>query len=178
MAKNKMQVKYKSQKRERNKNTQELTQEDSIKSFLKTLVGVAIFLGVMYLFVFGMQKLGVFEAGYTAPTKDATTFSYEYIPVGTVFNRTEKTYFVLFDNYENNYTNDAYINSLLEDNKTPVYKVDMSLKENAKVKSDKANKNAKNASELKINDITLIKISKGAISEYIVGSEKIEEYLK
>ena len=178
MAKKSMQLKYKSPKRERNKKNEVLTNQDSVKGFLKTFIGVLVFLGVMYLFVFGMQKLGVFERGYEAPKKEATTFDYEYIPVGTVFNRNEKTYYVLFDDFSSDFTKDLYIESLLKNSRTPVYKVDMSIKENAKVKSDKANKNAKNASELKINDITLLKISNGAISEYIIGSEKIEEFLK
>ena len=59
----------------------------------------------------------------------------------------------------------------------PVYKVDMSKEENSKYKSESANKNAKNVSELKINDITLIKITNGKISSYIIGRESIEEYL-
>ena len=53
----------------------------------------------------------------------------------------------------------------------------MSKKENSKYKSDTANNKAKNVNELKINDITLIKITNGKISSYIIGRESIEEYL-
>ena len=178
MAKKSMQIKYKSKKRERNKNKEEETEVASIMSFGKTLLGVVIFLGLMYACSFGMQKLGVFEAGYTEPTKEETTFSYEYIPVSTVFTRSEKTYFVLFDNYKDNYSSDSYVNSLLSKSKIRSYKVDMSLKENQVVKSEKSNNKATKSSELQINDITLIKISNGRIADYIVGSEKIEEFLK
>ena len=173
-----MQIKYKSKKRERNKNNVEVTTKDSIKSFSKTLIGVVIFLGVMYLFVFGMQKLGVFEAGYTKPSKEEAKFDYEYINVGTVFNRVEKEYYVLFDNYKDSYSSDAYINSLLSETKTKAYKVDMSKKENQSVEGKEPNKKASNTNELSINDITLIKIKDGKIDKYFVGREDIEEYLK
>ena len=177
MAKKGMQIKYKSKKRERNKNNVEVNKIDSVKSFSKTLIGVIIFLGVMYLCAFGMQKLGVFEAGYTKPSKEETKIDYEYINVGTVFNRNESEYYVLFDNFENGYSSDSYVNYLLT-KKKPVYKVDMSKKENQSVKGKEANKKASNSNELSINDITLIKIKNGKIDKYIVGSEDIEEYLK
>ena len=177
MAKKGMQLKYKPKKRERNKNVEQ-NQDDSVKSFIKTLVGVIVFLGLMYLMGFGLQKLGVFDAGYTAPTKEATKFSYEYIPASTVFNRSDNTYYVLFDNYKSSFTSDSYINSLIDkETKTAVYKVDMSIEENARIKGEKANPKATKFNELSINDITLIKITNGRISMYLSGIDKIEEYL-
>lgn len=179
MAKKSMQLKYKPKKRERNKANEEITTEDNIKSICKTFIGVLVFLGLMYLMGLGFQKLGAFDIGYTAPSKEAATISYEYIPVSTVFNRSDKEYFVLFDNYESSITSDSYINQLISNDKSHVYyKVDMSLKENAKVKGETANKNASNVSELSINDITLIKITNGKITMYLTGSESIEDYLE
>ena len=52
----------------------------------------------------------------------------------------------------------------------------MSIKENAKYKGETANKKATKVSELSINDITLIKISNGKITTYLVGNEEIEGY--
>lgn len=54
----------------------------------------------------------------------------------------------------------------------------MSKAENSKYKSDKANTNVKKDSDLKINDVTMIRITNGRVSKYIVGADKIEEYLK
>ena len=176
MAKNKMQIKYKARKRERNKNNQE-NEVESVKSILKTGLIVIIFLGVMYLMAFGLEKLGAFEKGYTHPTKE-TTFDYDSITMGTVFNRSEKTYYVVFDNFKSNYTSDSYINYLLESKETTYYKVDMSIPENAKYKGEKSNKKATKPSELVINGITLIKIKDGRIVDYVEGSDKIAEYLK
>ena len=178
MAKKGMHLKYQQKKRERNKNHEELTTEDSIKSFIKTFVGVLIFLGLMYLMGLGFQKLGAFDVGYNPPSKEATTFDYEYIPASTVFNRSDNTYYVLFDNYKSDFTSDSYINKLLEkETKTAVYKVDMSKKENERIKGEKANPKASKYSELSIDNITLIKITNGRISTYLSGSDKIEEYL-
>ena len=104
-------------------------------------------------------------------------FSYEKIMIGNVFNRDEKNYLVLFDNYKN-YKVNSYINNLIKNSDETVYKVDMSLSENASHISDESNKNATSSEELRINDVTLIKISKGKIVKYLTGSEEIESYLE
>lgn len=177
MAKKSMKLKYKSKKRERNKYDPTMNTKDSAKSFVKTFIGVLIFLGLMYLMVFGLEKLGLFQLGYTAPTKEDTEFDYEKIPIGTVFTRSEKTYYVLFDKYESVMTSDSYVNALVDSiDKVRVYKVDMSLGENAKYAGEKPNKKATRASELSINDITLIRITNGRIAEYYVGNEEIERH--
>lgn len=176
MAKKSMQVRYKKQKRERNKIKYELDEKNGFKSFGISLISVLAFIGILYLGVLGMEKLGVFQSGYTKPTKEATEISDEYIVIGTVFNRPEKEYLVLFDDYDENIY--PYINTLAENNKLRTYKVDMSKGENAKYKSDDANANAKKDNELKINDVTLIKVKNGKVSKYIVGEDNIEEFLK
>ena len=173
MAKNNMKLKYKTKKRERKV---EVTETDKIKSAVYTVIGVFLFLGLMYLCVFGLNKIGAFDEGSKKPDTK-TEFNYEKIMIGNVFNRSEKTYYVLFDNYKD-YKVDSYINSLIKDSDEVVYKVDMSLSENASHVSDDNNKNASSSNELKINDITLIKISNGKIVEYLVGTEEIESYLE
>lgn len=173
MAKNNMKLKYKAKKRERKV---ELTAEDKIKSAIYTVVGVFLFFGLMYLCVLGLNKIGAFEEGYKKPDTK-TEFSYEKIMIGNVFNRSEKSYYVLFDNYKNYMVNN-YIDSLIKDSDEVVYKVDMSLSENASHISDESNKSASNSEELKINDITLIKISNGKIVKYLTGSDEIESYLE
>ena len=54
----------------------------------------------------------------------------------------------------------------------------MSKPENAKYLSKEENKDAKEVNDLKINGITLIKVSNGKIATYVSGIDKIEEYLK
>ena len=174
MAKSKMQLKYKTPKRERNKNKKDVDSDIQLKSFLINLFSVLLFIGIVYAGVYGLKKLGVFDPGYTKPTTEAATIDYKYILLGTVFDRADKDYYVIFDDYEKNAH--KYANALVEDNdKIPVYKVDTSKKENSSCLSEESNPNAKNASELKINDITLIRITNGKIAKYVTGSEKIEE---
>ena len=179
MAKKSMNMKMKSVKRERNKNKIERTSTDEVKTFIYTSVGVLAFIGVTYLGMLGMQALGVFDKGYTAPSKGETEIDHEFISIGTVFNRELDTYYVLFDNYESSYTKDAYINYLVDTQKdVKAYKVDMSDLNNDKYASEESNPKAQKVEDLKINGITLIKISKGKNVKYITGSEEIEKYLK
>lgn len=175
MAKSKMQMKYKSVKRERNKVKQEVTVKGQIKSFFVNLASVLLFIGLVYLGILGLTALGAFQAGYTKPTKEATSISYEYILIGTVFDRAEDEYFVLFDDFEKNLNSN--LSELVANKKIPVYKVDMSKGENASYLSEKSNPNAKSVGDLKINDVTLIRIKKGKIIKYITGVDNIEAYL-
>ena len=96
MAKNNMGIKYKRPKRERNKVNYNMNETDGFKKFFIVLASVLVFIGLVYLGVLGLEKLGAFEAGYTKPSKEATKISTEYIMVGTVFNRPEKDYIVIF----------------------------------------------------------------------------------
>lgn len=177
MAKNNMKLKYKAQKRERNKKEERSLKDQTIDVF-KTILGIGIFLGVCYLCVLGMEKMGLFEKGYTKPEKESATIDTSYIAMGAVFNRNDSEYYVIFDNYQDSYKTDAYINTLLTNKKDiKLYKVDMGQNENKKYLSDEENTKATNASELKIKGITLIKIKKGKIDKYISGSDAIEEYL-
>lgn len=179
MAKKSMNMKVKSVKRERNKKKEERTTLDEMKSFLFTFIGVLVFLVLCYLGILGMQALGVFDKGYTAPSKGETEIDHEFIGIGTVFNRDLDTYYVLFDNYKSNYTQDVYVNYLLDaQSEVKAYKVDMNDLTNSKYASEEANPKAQKVEDLKINDITLIKIQKGKNVKYITGSEEIEKYLK
>ncbi len=172
MAKSKMKLNYKRAKRERNKIKEDISLKKQTKSFLINLVSVILFIGVVYLGVLGLSALGAFEKGYTRPTKEETSISYEYILIGTVFNRSEKEYYVIFDDFEKNINSN--ISELVANKKLPVYKVDMSKPENAAYLSDKSNPNAKSVEELKINDVTVIRVKNGKIIKYITGVDNIE----
>ncbi len=177
MAKKSMKLKYKTQKRERNKQPEKTTRDETL-DVLKNILGILVFLGVAYLCMWGMTKLGLFEKGYTAPEAKEVTVDTDFISIGSVFNRKDTTYYVIFDDYQDTYKKNAYVDTLLKNrDDMKVYKVDMGQNENKKFLSDEENKNAKTASELKIKGITLIKINKGKIEKYISGSEDIEKFL-
>lgn len=175
MAKKTM-MKKATKKRERNKTKVEVNEKDELLVFGKTLLGVAIFVGVMYLGILGLTSLGVFEAGYTKPSKDTTEISYTDIPIGTVFNRNEDAYYVLFDKTGND--KNTYIDTLASSLDLNLYKVDMSSEYNKKYASEEDNMDATNSTELRINGITLIKIKDGSIKDYVTGEDDIASYLK
>ena len=52
------------------------------------------------------------------------------------------------------------------------------MKLNKSIISDTNNTKAKKASELKVKDLTLLKITNGKIEKYITGIENIETELK
>lgn len=56
--------------------------------------------------------------------------------------------------------------------------VDLSDELNKSIISDTNNTKAKKASELKVKDLTLLKITNGKIEKYITGIENIETELK
>ncbi len=175
MTKSKMNIKQKTRKRERNKKNVTV-EETGFKRPLITSLVVVGFIAVIYLGALGLEKLGVFEAGYTKPDTSAS-IGYDNILLGETFNRPETEYLVLFDTFGDK-TNDTYIEYLADQYGTHVYHVDMCTKENESYKSDTANLDASSSSELKINDITLITISNGAISRYLTGADAIAEALK
>ena len=177
MAKNTMKMKIKRQKRERNKNNIEVSDNDKIKSAVYTLVGVLVFIGVVYGLVLLMEKGGLFEEGYTKPTSEATEISSEYISIGTVFTRNMNEYYVLFDDFSG-LKSDSYVSYLASKSNLKVYKVDMSKPENKSFSSETSNPKAKRSNELKINGITLVRVKNGKIVNYIETSSKIEEYLR
>ena len=172
-----MNLKYKSPKRERKNKDEEQQKENEIKNTVKLICGVIIFIGLAYLLVLGMEKLGIFEAGYTAPEKEPAEVGYVYITGGMVFNRPEKTYYVLFDDFTNTFTYDIYVDGLLQDQKDyRVYKVDMGKDGNGQYKSEESNQNPTNPSELKIKGVTLIKITNGKVAKSLEVNEAIEAF--
>lgn len=172
-----MQKRYKN-KRER-KNKIETTNENGLKTIIITASSVVLFIGLFYGLNLILTKMGAFEEGYTKPIKTAAEINYDEILYGNVFNKPEKTYYVIFDTY-GDLTNNVYIEYLISSKEysNKIYKVDLSNPMNKNINSDKSNKKASKPSELEINDTTLIKISSGKITNYIIGDEKIESYLE
>ncbi len=154
--------------------------DGEILSFIKIAIGV----GVVVLVVFGatilMNKLGVFDEGYTKPERGEIIISYEDATVGTIFNRPDTEYYVVFDNFTEN--PNQYLTSILfryssiEDG-LPIYRVDMSNGFNTKYAGEQGNPSAQKVEDVKINGVTLIKIVNGKNVKYIEGTTNIENEL-
>ena len=154
--------------------------DGEILSFIKIALGV----GVVVLIVFGatilMNKLGVFDEGYTKPERGEIIISYEDATVGTIFNRPDTEYYVVFDDFTEN--PNQYLTSILfrysnEEETLPIYKVDMSNGFNIKYSGEQGNPSAQKVEDIKINGVTLIKIVNGKNVKYIEGTTNIENEL-
>lgn len=154
--------------------------DGEILSFIKIALGV----GVVVLIVFGatilMNKLGVFDEGYTKPERGEIIISYEDATIGTMFNRPDIEYYVVFDEFTEN--PNQYLSSILfrysnEEETLPIYKVDMSNGFNTKYAGEQGNPSAQKVEDIKINGVTLIKIVNGKNVKYIEGTTNIENEL-
>ena len=177
MAKSKINMKYKPKKRERKNTINVSSTENQTKSIIITIVVTVGFIAIIYLGALGLEKIGVFEEGYTKPTTE-TEMSYTDILIGETFNRPDHEYIVLFDTFGDK-TNDVYVKYLAEKyTALNIYYVDMSGAPNNKYVSETSNPNAKNVSDLKINGVTLVKIKGGRITKYITGNDSVAEFFK
>ena len=154
--------------------------DSEIQSFIKIVIGV----GVVVITVFGatllMNKLGVFDDGYSKPERGEIIISYEDATIGTMFNRPDTEYYVVFDEFTEN--PNQYLSSILfrysnEENKLPIYKVDMTNVFNAKYMGESGNPSAQRVEDVKINGVTLIKVVNGKNVKYIEGITNIENEL-
>lgn len=154
--------------------------DSEIQSFIKIVIGV----GVVVITVFGatllMNKLGVFDEGYSKPERGEIIISYEDATIGTMFNRPDTEYYVIFDEFTEN--PNQYLSSILfrysnEENKLPIYKVDMTNAFNAKYMGESGNPSAQRVEDVKINGVTLIKVVNGKNVKYIEGITNIENEL-
>ena len=154
--------------------------DSEIQSFIKIVIGV----GVVVITVFGatllMNKLGVFDEGYSKPERGEIILSYEDATIGTMFNRPGTEYYVIFDEFTEN--PNQYLSSILfrysnEENKLPIYKVDMTNAFNAKYMGESGNPSAQRVEDVKINGVTLIKVVNGKNVKYIEGITNIENEL-
>lgn len=153
-------------------------EKEEIYSLIKLIVIVAILFALAYLGSYFMVKKGVLDKGYQTPEITTPVFDYETATIGTVFNKADEEYYVVFDKFGNKYENDVYLSSLLtmygnKEKKLPIYKVDMTLGENAKYESNKSNRNAQKSSDLKINGVTLIKVKNGKNVLYLEDLTRI-----
>lgn len=157
----------------------ETSTNNEVSKVVKCIIIVLIILLLVYLLTLYITKNSTDSV--VKENTENTTIQYDEILVGTSFKQSPKEYLVLFYNVDTDINSTYYtLKSDYEakDDALPIYYVDLGSKLNSDCISAESNENAKNASELKINDTTLIKFTDNKISEYIVGGEEISNYLK
>ena len=144
---------------------------NSYKSAIMTIVIVFVVIGLFYLFAVYItnkpQKIYIPEEA----------ISYEQITAGSTFNMSDEEYVVLFYSRENNTDITSRISNYKASKKIGVYYVDLDDGINKSVVSDKSNKEATKASELKITNPTIIKIKNGKIVDYVEGQNNVVNYI-
>ena len=174
----KKKVNKKQKKANNNKVINNISSKTEITNAVKCIIAVVLIFVLMYFLTIYITKNSTDSV--IKKTKENTTIQYDEILAGTSFNQKEKEYLVLFYNLDED-TEDKYYSLRSEykekEESLPIYYVDLSSSLNESCISTEKNEDATNASELKINEPTLIKFSNGKIQEYMTG-EEISNYLK
>ena len=149
------------------------------KRLLVTTLIVLLFLGGFYLMTVAILKNDIKEP----ETEELEVeIQFDEILIGRSFSLTDNTYYVLyyeFDDEEINSNLSSLVYNYRSSNKDILlYTVNMSNAFNSSFLSEESNKNAENASELKIAGPTLIKFVDGKISRYVENMDDIENRLK
>ena len=156
---------------------------DEIKNLLLVILIVVIIVGALYLATRLFVTKDLFKK--EEPEVETVTpgsISYDKIIMGQLLNRPYNEYYVaIYDASKGDYIIEMM--SLVSNynqakNHLHIYTVDLSNKLNEEYYDpDKVNVDAKSLDDIKVGDITLIKVKKGAIVKYIVDLEKMEKEL-
>lgn len=168
----------KKSKKNKKKVSMQVNVTDEAINYLKTIFIVFTCFLLIYGIVMLLDKKGVFDRGYEAPQLSEAEISYDYILAGTMFNRQDSEYYVVFDKF-NTKDENVFLKYILNSAsvETPIYKVNMNVKVNKQYFSDTSNPKVQNVNDLKIKGVTLIKIKNGKNVLYLDAIEKIKAEL-
>lgn len=172
-------------KQERKKiNNVSVTDSDIWSKVIIVCVIICVFFAFYFLTVFISKddSSSTNSNSSNKKTTETTNISYDEILLGRSFSMEDGEYLVLYYDKDNSDLSSEMSSALStynnKDSHLNVYTVDMSDALNSSFTSDKANHDAKDASEMKISGPTLIKFNNNKIDDYIEGKEKITDYLK
>lgn len=180
MEKEKNKVKNKVKKNKVNYRT---TEQDEIKKFLIVMVVVLACVGAIYLTTRAFVTKDLFkDKTEEAETVTPGIINYEVTIMGQLLNRPYDEYYVaIYNTAEGDYINDMstlVYNYAKKEKHLHIYTVDLSNVFNSDYYDpENVNVNAKTLEEIKVGDITLIKVKGGKINKYIVDYAKMEKEL-
>lgn len=154
--------------------------QQEIIRFLKILLLIVAFLGIIYVFT---QKVINKETNINKSITKGT-INYDKIILGTLLNQNYDEYYVFV--YDGNSKDAIYYSALIDlyrnqKDSIKIYWADLNNHLNKKFIANnekEINKNAKNLNELKVGDYTLIKVSNKKIVKYIDTIESTKKELK
>ena len=149
-----------------------------IKRFVFILLGVIL----MIVIVYGVTKVLVKDETKFSDEVVSGEINYDITSIGTMFNKLDSEYYVMI--YDQESTDAVYYSTLInkyssKKDALKVYFCDLgnSLNKSYYHKDTKSNPNAKGIEDLSLNDLTLLKISKGKIVKYIESVDNIKAEL-
>lgn len=168
----------------KNKVKYETTEQAEIKNFIIVIVVVLLCVGAIYLATRLFVTKDLFKKE-EAPVEEVVPgkIDYSVATMGTMLNKEDKEYYIAI--YDADPSSDYYYDMmvLISEYKAlkehlPIYVVDLSNHLNKSFYDpENVNVEAKTLEEIKVGDITLIKVKKGEIKKYIVDYAKMQKEL-
>ncbi len=151
--------------------------DDFTQSTKSTIITISVVLVIILLFYLLTVAINNKNRKLKTTEKEKTeaTIQYKEILAESTFVMFPHEYYVMFYDFDGpeavylDYLVDTYAS---QENKY-IYKVDLGNKFNQKFVSEETNKNASKASELKVKDVTLIKIQEGKNVSYVEGNAQV-----
>ena len=181
MEKKKKEIKNKKTKiKKQNYRTSE---QDEMIKFVVVILVVLLSVGAIYLFTRAFITKDLFEDKTNETTENVQegTVNYDVAIMGQILNRPYKQYYVLIYDSQGDYNSDMtslIFNYSSKKEHKHLYTVDLNNNFN-KDYYDPANVNLKatELKDIKVGDITLIKVKNGKIDKYIVDYAKMQKEL-
>jgi len=167
----------------KNKNVKKVeevnTPNDGWYDKLILILVVICILCLFYLLTVYLTEKESTESAANKPEEE-TVIQYDEILAGSTFNKPDEKYFVVY--YDMSSEDIADITSAIgaynaKEDALPLYTVDMSNPLNKNYASKDSNKSVDEASELRINGVTLIRVKDGELDKYLEGEDEVVEYL-
>lgn len=157
-------------RKSKDKSIYNLENEESIKKVIITIAIVLFVLGSFYLItvLVNNSKMGL---NTKEKEQEAATIQYSEILAEDTFSMPVDEYYVLFYDFDG--PSATYFNYIFEQYKSSkrnyIFKVDLGSGFNKNILSDKTNSSVQKASDLKVKESTIIKISNGKNVKYTEG---------
>lgn len=163
----------------KNKTQKYVTEEQmEIKKFIFVLLGLLILLVGVYFFTRAFVTKDLHKSSNGVEYTEGKV-SYDTVIVGTMLNRSESEYYVYA--FSNEDTKSIYYNTLVsqyskEEKALQVYYLDIDNQLNKDyVDSSNPSKTFTTINELKLGNVTLIKVKNGKVTKYITNEEEIKK---
>lgn len=165
-----------------NKINYNTTEQDEIKKFLIVIVVVLALCGGIYLLTRAFVSKDLFgKEDETQEVADGT-IDYSVAIMGQILNRPYDEYYVaIYNAKDGEYVSDMatlLYNYSTQEKHLHVYTVDLSNHLNADYYDpENVNTKAQSVADMKVGDITLLKVKKNKISKYIVDYDAMKKEL-